>query len=141
MPPVVISLKPQPTVVCDHWKATLELSATATKLRVGDTVTLTLSLSNTTCGHIGQLAYRASVKTEDGQSIFEPSQSEHVVFGTQGTARPGGSVTEKLVLRAIKPGEAALDAHVSFESHEWDSGGAAYWGYGQSSPILIEVTR
>lgn len=120
MPPVSSTpLLPSPTAVspaltpallsCETYTAAVELSASATMLRVGEVVTITVTLNNQGCSPMGLPRYSlASVPI-----LFDPANPAEVMHSL--AILPGGSDTGEFVLRAVETGQATFDAYTRFE--------------------------
>jgi len=113
------------------------LMASATTLRVGEAVTVTVVLSNEGDLALGLPQYWLNVGHPEAKSILNPNQPEAVVHHL--AVPPGQSDTAAFVLRAVQPGQATVTASASFEVH-LSYPGPAYWGGSHSKePLLLTV--
>lgn len=139
----VIRNPPEPTLPlaqdtkCETHTAAMTLSTTATALKAGEVVTVTVTLTNQGCVDLGMPQYRLYVQSDEAHRVFDPDKPEPVVHYL-GVA-PGGSDTAEFVLRAVGPGQATFSASASFEVH-LGYPGPAYWGGSGAGPLEITVT-
>ena len=121
---------------CETHTAVMTLSASATKLKIGEACTVTVTLANQGCVALGLPQYRLYVGSDDGQPVFDPEGPEPAVH-YRGIA-PGQSDAAEFVLRAVRPGRATLSASASFEVH-LGYPGPAYWSGSPSGRLEITV--
>jgi hypothetical protein len=124
-----------PKPECKTHTASLSLRANQTRLYVRDVLTVTAKLSNEDCGMLGMPQYSLHVEPDGKESPFA-AMPESVIYGV-GIA-PGQFDTVEFVLRAGRPGEAALTVSASFEFHSGYPG-TAYWASASSGPLHIVV--
>jgi hypothetical protein len=121
---------------CRTHTALMTLSATATTLHVGQTVTVTARLNNVGCVALGLPRYWLHWEPDQAEPAVEPVTALDVVHYL---AVPPWQYDEAtFVLRAVGPGQAMLRAHASFEVH-LGYPGPAYWGGSTSPPLVITV--
>jgi hypothetical protein len=123
------------------------MTATATDLKVGDIVTVSLVITNT-----GKLPYhkpdgKIYIFLEDGKTIqsssmpilemMTPRYIEHIVPGYD--VNPGKSVIVDFVLRAVRPGTVVVSGSTSGEVYFIPDGAATNWG-GDAPPLKIRVS-
>ena len=135
----VTLLSPPPPIddgKCEKHTAVMTLSASATELKTGGALTVTVTLANQGCGSLGMPQYRLYVQSDEAQPLLDPSRPEPVVHYL-GVA-PGQSDTAEFVLWAVEPGRAALSASASFEFHVGYPG-PAYWGGSRAEPLVVTV--
>ncbi len=121
---------------CTGHRASLTLSASAASLTVGDTLTVTATLTNTGCVGLGLPLYRLLVTPGGEEAVLGPlSPSSEVHYYA---VSPGTHDRAQFVLDAIASGEAALSATVSYEVH-LGYPGPAYWGASSSTVITVSV--
>jgi hypothetical protein len=121
---------------CEKHTAVMTLSASATRLKIGEALTVTVTLANQGCGSLGMPQYRLYVGSDEAQLALDPSRPEPVVHYL-GVA-PGQSDAAEFVLRAVAPGRATLSASASFEFHIGYPG-PAYWGGSSAGPLVVTV--
>jgi photosystem II stability/assembly factor-like uncharacterized protein len=121
---------------CQTHTASFTLSAITTTLSVGETVTVTATLTNAGCGSLGLPEYRLHVQTDDPEPLFDPAVPDPVAHSV--AVDPGQSDAAVFVLRAVRPGQATLDSDVSFEVH-LGYPGPAYWASAAAGGLVITV--
>lgn len=122
---------------CRTHSASMRLTATATTIQVGETVTLTATLSNEGCANLGLPLYRLYIENHETASVFDPDPPEPVTHYLG--IPPGASDQVEFVLTAASPGRATLRVTVSFEVH-LGYPGPAYWSGSSTQPLEIQVT-
>jgi hypothetical protein len=127
-----------PTLPCETDTASVELSAPVSRLKVGETVKITATLTNEGCVALGLPQYRLYSQSNGLESIFAPDPPEPVVHSL--AVAPGQSDSADFDLRAIAAGLAILRASASFEVH-LGYPGPAYWGYAASPELRIEAVE
>jgi hypothetical protein len=127
---------PTATLACKNAKASVQVSGSSTTVRVGQIVTVTVVATYTGCFLLGLPQYSLDLQADQPQPLFDPGQPHPVEHSTSIT--PGGDMAQ-FVLRAVRAGEATVNAVVSYEVHEGFPG-AAYWGSSTSTaPLRILV--
>lgn len=122
---------------CEMHAASMMLTASVTMLEVGETITVTVTLSNEGCVALGMPQYWLGVEYAEEESIFDPSQPQSVVHYL--AVPPGQSDMAEFVLRAVESGQATLAASASFEMH-LGYPGPAYWaGSSTKEPLVVIV--
>ena len=125
---------PTPTeTACTGHTATTTVSAPA-EVKVGQPVTVTVTLANQGCTALGLPKYTLSAQPP----IFAPAAPEPAIV--YGSIPIGGSGKATFSLRAITPGQANLHAGASFEVH-LGYPGPAYWGGSSAEPATINVSE
>ncbi len=114
---------------CETHVATMELSASTTTLKVGELVTISVTLRNDGCSPLGLPQYRLDATP----SLFDPGRPEPVTHYL--AVQPGQSDTAEFVVRAVGAGQATFTAGASFEVH-LGYPGPAYWA-GSNAPSLV----
>jgi hypothetical protein len=128
---------PTPTLACEMHTASMMLAASVTMLEVGETITVTVTLSNEGCVALGMPQYWLGVECAEEESIFDPSQPQSVVHYL--AVPPGQFDMAEFVLRAVESGQATLAASASFEVH-LGYPGPAYWaGSSTKEPPVVIV--
>jgi photosystem II stability/assembly factor-like uncharacterized protein len=121
---------------CQTHTASFTLSAITTTLSVGETVTVTATLTNAGCGSLGLPEYRLHVQSDDPEPLFDPAMPDPVTHTV--AIDPGQSDTAEFVLRAVRAGQATLESDVSFEVH-LGYPGPAYWANAAAGGLVITV--
>jgi streptogramin lyase len=105
-----------PTPYCRPSEASITLSPSATEMEVGQTVTVTVVLTNgsTSSAKLGWIIYRLRVEP----SILAMESAEAVEHTL--TLEPGDGDRAEFVLRAMEPGRATLRGLASYEMHAMD---------------------
>ncbi|MBN1933549.1 MAG: hypothetical protein JW934_02730 [Anaerolineae bacterium] len=132
------TLAPPPTLTptCTTHSATMALSASATTIRVGETLTVTAALDNTGCVALGMPQSRLYITSPEGEMAF--AEPEPVV--NYAGVDPGQTDTATFVLTATQAGQATLSGSASFEVH-LGYPGPAYWGGSSSNQPLVIVVE
>lgn len=125
-----------PTLACDHETAFAFLSVSTESLKVGDTVTVTVTLKNEGCVGLGLPQYRLRIQPDGPDPIFSPQNPEPVVHYL--AVGPGESDSQEFVLTAVASGGATLNGSASFEVH-LGYPGPAHWGYAGTAPLSLTV--
>jgi hypothetical protein len=116
--------------------ARLTLTASATQIRVGESLWVTATLRNEGWALIGLPLYRLQIDQPVDQPSLEPAAPEpiehHLGLGQ------GESDAATFTLQAVRPGHARLWASVSIEVHEGFPG-PAYWSHAGSQRLEVEV--
>jgi hypothetical protein len=121
---------------CRPDEASVELSASAGTVQVGERVTVTVRLVNggTSGARLGQIQYMLRVKPPGIFSSADWGPVESTL-----TLEPGEGDATRFVLQAETPGSATLDGLASYEMHALDT----FWGSWSGChpwPIEINVT-
>lgn len=117
--------------------ASVRMTASATRVRVGDDVTLTGTPTN-----IGLPYYTLTLSNGASVTVTYDNQvRESLGANTQfALVSAAGSMNEvTFVLRALAPG--TVDASISATGEVRTPEGAFMWGYGGSDPITLTVTE
>lgn len=125
-----------PTAACEEHDAVLLLDAESERLKVGERLQVSVTLSNAGCGMLGLPEYRLSVLPVEEDARFEPEQLEPVVHYR--AINPGEADAATFELQAVRPGEVDLRASASFEVH-LGSAGPAYWSMASAPPLRITI--
>ena len=128
------TLVPTPTLPCETDTASVILSASASRVKVGDTVKITATLNNEGCVVLGLPQYRLYIRSDNPEAILAPPVPEPVVHSL--AVAPGQSDTAEFEFRAMAAGQVTLTASASFEVH-LGYPGPAYWGYTASRELRI----
>ena len=121
---------------CQYHTAYMTISATATSLHVGESVTVTATLFNRGCTGLGMPQYRLYIRPDEPEPIFDPGNPEPVVHYLG--VGSGESDAAEFALQAVGPGQARLSASASFEVH-LGYPGPAYWGASGTGPLTVTV--
>lgn len=116
--------------------ASLRIDAGRSTLQVGDQLWVEVVLLNSGSIDLGLPQYRLYVDPEEEQPILQPQRPEPVVHYLG--VIPGQSDVAEFLLQAVRPGQVALRASVSFEVHLGDPG-PAYWGGAGAAPVRVVV--
>lgn len=135
-PAETLTVPVTPTLACETHTASMVLSVSDETPQVGDTVKVTVTLSNEGCVALGLPQYRLRIQSDTPESVFAPSDLEPVVHYL--AVAPGQSDTAEFELRATADGQATLSASASFEVH-LGYPGPAYWGSSSTGEHLISV--
>ena len=120
------------TPACLGQTGQIQLTTPTTELNVGEPITLTMTLNNTTCGSMGLLNYQLYPTPADA---FEPF--EYISYPG---VPPGGSHTVTFELIPRQPGEVHITGRVGFEGTSLD--GAFYWGGVQAeTPLVLTIVE
>ena len=134
--PDISNASPSQSEACTQHAASLGISASRPELRLGETLTITLTLANTGCALLGLPKYTLMTGSDPSNILFEPANPEPVLHSLG--IDPGGSDSAAFPLRAVKAGEAALSGTVSFEVH-LGYPGPAYLATASSGPLVISI--
>jgi hypothetical protein len=93
--------------------AQVAITASAAEIRVGDALTVTVTISNTGQIPFGSLRYQ--LLGQWGSSLGAPTGA---AIGNEVDVPPGGSDTVIFVLEAIQPGTAQIHANVTVDTRE-----------------------
>lgn len=102
--------------------------------QVGETITVTVILSNDGCDDAGLPQYRLWTEPREAASLFEPAQIEPVVHTR--AVKQHETDSADFALRAISAGAQAFGASVSYEVH---TAQGATWGMASARPVTITV--
>ncbi len=104
--------------------------------QIGETITVTVILTNNGCDDAGLPQYRLWAEPRDAASLFEPAQIEPVVHSRAVGQHQTDSAD--FALQAVATGQQAFGASVSYELH---TAQGASWGMASAQPITITVER
>lgn len=107
--------------------------ASDTRLRVGDTLHVEVTASNTGLGTAGLPQYRLTIYTRGGRLILSPAAPAPVTHASIG---PGQTDSATFTLTAACPGKALLEASVTYEVHFGYPGPAVWWSSSASGPTI-----
>jgi hypothetical protein len=124
-----------PGDACSTHTAAMSIWAQETDLDVGETLTVTATLTNQGCGSLGLPQYTLHVEMDGSEPVF--STLPEPVVHYLGIAT-GHSDTVQFALRAIGPGQTTLNVSASFEFHAGYPG-LAWWTSASSGPLHITV--
>jgi hypothetical protein len=130
--------QPSPSVACEQDESRMALSASQTKVKVGQTIEVNVVLKNTGCVALGLPQYRLAILNSERQPILSPDKPEPVVHTL--AVIPGNADEAVFTLQAVSPGKATLRAMASFEVH-LGYPGPAYWGANSSDELVIQVEK
>lgn len=128
----------QPAPECATHQADLQLSASASMLQIGDSLTLTATLTSAGCAMIGLQKYSLILDADAEDSHLLPAEPEPVIHSIG--LRDGEQDEVFFTLQAVTPGEVELQATASFEVH-LGYPGPAYWSSVTSQPVRIRITE
>ena len=133
LPDTLISRNaPTATPACVGQTGQILMTVPNTEVHVGEPVTLTMTLNNTTCGSMGALSYQLYPTPADA---FEPFEA--ILYPG---VPPGGSHTVTFELIPRQPGEVRISGRVGFEGTSSD--GAFYWGGVQGeTPLVLRIVE
>ncbi|MDY7075890.1 MAG: hypothetical protein SXV54_03095 [Chloroflexota bacterium] len=142
--PAQATLEPLPTITpesgvttpyCRPNEASVDVSASPTTLEVGQTVSVTVILTNgdTTDVKLGLIQYSLAVRPSHVLTSDNLGPVEHPL-----SLEPGQSDETEFVLRAATPGRATLTGSTSFEIHALDYSWGS-WSGCHSWPLEIVV--
>jgi hypothetical protein len=124
---------PTATRACMGQTGQILMTVPSTAVRVGEPVTISMTLYNTTCAGMGLLLFRLE---PDPETAFEPFEPISYPSGVPG----GGSHTVEFKLIPTQPDEVSLSGGVSFEGVSAD--GAFYWGAVRSeTPLVLTIVE
>jgi hypothetical protein len=112
------------------------LVASASEVRVGEILTVTVTLSNEGCALIGLPKYYLRVDSRGGNSVLDPSDPEPLAHSV--SLREGRTHSMAFLLQAVGIGRADLSASATYEVH-LGYPGPAYWGASASRRVGVAV--
>jgi len=125
------------TGTCQQHAAEMTIATSSPEIRVGELVTITLSLTNTgNCAMLGLPKYTLVTSADPAGSLFQPANPAPVDHSLG--LDPGKSDTATFTLHAVNPGGAVLSGNASFEVH-LGYPGPAYWATAASQTLSINV--
>jgi hypothetical protein len=130
--------QPSSTQVCATHDASVQLTASKTTLKVGEAVTIRVTLLNSGCVSLGLPQYRLAVLNSEARAILSPDKPEPVIHSLG--VNPGKTDEAVFTLQAASPGKATLSALASFEVH-LGYPGPAYWGASSSKELVLQVEK
>ena len=116
--------------------ARLELHVSETRVSVGQTVRVRLTLRNTGSIGLGLPQYRLQVADAADVGTLGPASPEPIVHSLM--VQTGGEDSAEFTLSAMAPGEATVRGWVSYEVH-LGYPGPAYWGSASSGSVLVSA--
>jgi hypothetical protein len=124
-----------PTPYCRPGDAAVNLSASATSLQVGQTLSVTIILTNGEASDVqlGNIQYVLEIKPSGVLTAYNPEPLVHPL-----SLEPGRSDVAEFVLQAATPGRATLTGSTSFEIHPLDYSWGS-WSGCRSEPLEIVV--
>jgi len=124
-----------PTPYCRPGEAWVDVSASATRLEVGQAVSVSVTLTNGDASDVklGLIQYALDVHPSGVLTSDDLEPVEHPL-----TLEPGQSDGAEFVLRASTPGRATLTGSASFEMHALDYAWGS-WSGCRSWPLEIIV--
>ena len=125
-----------PMISCETHSASVVLAASPENLKVGDKVTVSVTLNNSGCAALGLPQYRLTVQSDGPGSILAPENPEPMIHYL--AVAPDQSDKAEFDLLAVADGQAIFTASVSFEVH-LGYPGPAYWGSSSGESLLITV--
>ncbi len=129
--PAFFSSPPTATPTCQGQTAQIVLTTPDTDIAIGEPVTISMTLNNTTCGGMGLLRFRLEA---DPAAAFGTIEAIDYPSGVPG----GGSHTVEFQLIPTQAGEVTLTGSVSFEGTTPE--GAFYWGgVRNETPLVLTV--
>jgi hypothetical protein len=128
----------EPTLGCETHQADLQLVPSSAALHVGQTLTLTATLTSSGCAMLGLPKYSLSMEPGAGSSPLLPVAPEPVLHSIG--LRDGEQDAAQFSMQAVVSGEVFLQASVSFEVH-LGYPGPAYWASATSSQVLVQVSE
>lgn len=129
------SSKPSNNPQCASQSPVVTIALGKQPAQIGETITVTVILTNDSCDTLGLPQYRLWAEPRDATSLFEPAQIEPVVHSLAVAQHQTDSAD--FALRAVAPGEQAFGASVSYELH---TAQGATWGMASAPPITITIT-
>jgi hypothetical protein len=118
--------------------AKAEIVASAAQVKVGEAVTVTVTLANQDCDALGPVIYHVNVASRNWPIPLEPVDPAAVVRAVGPAAGEAG--TAGFVLHATHPGDVTLAAAVTYEVSS-RQGRSATWSGASSAPVAVQVTR
>lgn len=123
-----------PTPYCRPSEAAVHLSASATTLEIGQTLSVTVTLVNGASDvKLGLIQYTLNIQPHGVLISDDLEPIEHPL-----SLEPGQSDAATFVLRAAAPGVVSLTGSTSFEIHALDYSWAS-WSGCQSGPLEIII--
>lgn len=138
-PPTIEPIPPTAvtTPECEAYSSRLALAASQTTPKIGDTLVLTATLSNTgVCGMLGLPKYTLRFSSDVPGPILEPNPPEPVIHSLG--IGPDQSDTITYTLQVVGAGVLTINISASFEVH-LGYPGPAFWSNDNSEPITITV--
>ena len=121
---------------CERERADLSIASDSVA-RVGEPLTVTLSLKNVGCLGLGLPQYRLYAEPSGDESPFGPMPGPIVHYlGVP----PGGIDAATLVLQTVRPGAARLRGSASYEIHQGYPR-PAYWANASSGQVNVTVAQ
>ena len=111
----------------------MRIVASDTRLRVGDTLHVEVTASNTGLGMAGLPQYRLTIQMRGDRVVFSPAAPAPI---THASIAPGQTEFATFTLMAACPGKAVLQASVTYEVHFGYPGPAAWWSASASGPTI-----
>ncbi|MGW8251607.1 MAG: hypothetical protein ACWGO1_13260 [Anaerolineales bacterium] len=127
-----------PSALCESHQAHLQLVPSSSSLRVGDSLTMTATLSSSGCALLGLPKYSLVIHPEGDTSPFEPAAVEPVLHSIG--LRDGEQDMAYFILQATAPGEVTIMVTASFEVH-LGYPGPAYWAGAASQPLRVIIRK
>jgi hypothetical protein len=127
---------PEATAACETHAARLLLEASEGMPRVGDRITVKVTLRNEGCPSLGLPQYRLEVQSDGPDAVLLPSRPEPVVHSL--AVAPGQVDVAEFTFAAAAAGQVTLTASASFEVH-LGYPGPAYWGQA-AAPAPLQLT-
>jgi hypothetical protein len=112
------------------------LSTSNKLLKVGEQMTVKVTIINEGCVDLGLPQYRLDLESDTSETIFEPSEPELIKHTL--AISPGESDTAEFILRAVRAGQANISASTSFEVH-LGYNGPAYWGQSKTKESILVI--
>jgi hypothetical protein len=125
-----------PTPECTAHQADLQLLASTSSMMVGESLTLTATLTNSGCAMLGLPKYSFSGMADGDAYLVQPTELEPIIHSV--ALRDGEHDEAYFTLKAVAPGKAELKVSASFEVH-LGYPGPAYWATAASQPVIIEI--
>jgi hypothetical protein len=125
-----------PTPECAAHQADLQLFASTSSLKVGESLTLTATLTNSGCAMLGLPKYSLFGMADGDAHLVQPTELEPIIHSV--ALRDGEHDEAYFTLKAVAPGKAELKVSASFEVH-LGYPGPAYWATAASQPVIIEI--
>jgi hypothetical protein len=125
----------KPTPYCQPDDAAVNLSASATSLQVGQTLSVTIILTNgeASAVQLGNIQYVLEIQSSGVLTAYNPEPLVHPL-----SLEPGRSDRAEFVLKAAMPGRVMLTGSTSFEIHPLDYAWGS-WSGCLSEPLEIVV--
>ena len=113
-PPPTTSPQPVSTELPPAFDAQVSIAASAPELRVGEILTVTITVINTGDVPFGHLRYQL---VGEWKQHLEPAMETEETMIHEGPVLPDESAMATFVLRAIREGEIRLEAYVMMDAH------------------------